>query len=118
MGEVAAIMARGELVSSAVMVTLMERIIKRGRESSSTQRSDDNIDTALRRLRVYHKYHDKTMEWLLEQHVPIVNLDCSGTPENVWQQLLAIGRLMRPVAQTKKPSATTATPTQQSQPQD
>jgi hypothetical protein len=27
-----------------------------------------------------------------------VNLDCGGTPENVWQQLLAIGRLMRPAA--------------------
>ena len=25
-----------------------------------------------------------------------MNLDCGGTPENVWQQLLAIGRLMRP----------------------
>jgi len=30
--------------------------------------------------------------------VPIVNLDCSGTSENVWNQLLAIGRLMRPAA--------------------
>jgi len=30
--------------------------------------------------------------------VPVVNLDCGGTPENVWQQLLAIGRLMRPAA--------------------
>ena len=39
------------------------------------------------------------MDWLREQHVPIVNLDCSGTPENVWDQLLAIGRLMRPAAQ-------------------
>lgn len=27
-----------------------------------------------------------------------MNLDCGGTPENVWQQLLAIGRLMRPAA--------------------
>jgi adenylate kinase len=167
--EVAAIMARGELVSSAVMVTLMrrrmrahpgkriildgfprslenasdlvdlmgvpelalhlecddtilmERIIHRGRTSSATNggesaRSDDNIDTALRRLRVYHKYHDKTMEWLREQHVPIVNLDCSGTPENVWQQLLAIGRLMRPVAQ--KTSTTKNSTSQQQQQQE
>lgn len=36
------------------------------------------------------------MEWLREQHVPIVNLDCSGTPDSVWEQLKAIGRLMRP----------------------
>jgi hypothetical protein len=27
--------------------------------------------------------------------VPVVNLDCSGSPDNVWEQLLAIGRLMR-----------------------
>lgn len=33
--------------------------------------------------------------------MPVVNLDCGGTPENVWQQLLAIGRLMRPAASLK-----------------
>jgi len=146
--ECAAIMARGELVSSAVITALvrrrmreypgrrvlldgfprsldnatdfmqlcgtpelalhldcddtilMERIIKRAKEgdASGARRSDDNVDTALRRLRTFHKYHRATMEWLREQHVPVVNLDCSSTPENVWQQLLAIGRLMRPVA--------------------
>ena len=32
----------------------------------------------------------------------IVNLDCSGTPDNVWDQLLAIGRLMRPAAQHRQ----------------
>ena len=31
-----------------------------------------------------------------------MNLDCSGTQENVWNQLLAIGRLIRPVAQLGK----------------
>jgi adenylate kinase family enzyme len=147
--ECASIMARGELVSSAVIVTLlrrrmrahpgmrvlldgfprsidnalgfvelcgrpelalhlecddtylMERILNRGREGGAAARKDDNIDTALKRLRNYHKYHHATMDWLREQHVPVVNLDCSGTPENVWQQLLAIGRLMRPVARLK-----------------
>uniref|UniRef100_A0A6U3TGF9 EF-hand domain-containing protein n=2 Tax=Ditylum brightwellii TaxID=49249 RepID=A0A6U3TGF9_9STRA len=79
---------------------LMERIIKRMRQgqNNNAQRDDDNIDTALRRLRTYHKYHDSTMNWLREQHVPVVNLDCSGSPESVWQQLVAIGRLMRPAA--------------------
>ena len=33
--------------------------------------------------------------------MPVVNLDCAGTPENVWNQLLAIGRLMRPAAQLR-----------------
>ncbi len=107
---------------------LMERIIKRGEqamkkakddgmdediagerdaddgsimktEEGNGARSDDNFETALQRLRTFHKYHKPTMDWLKEQHVPIVHLDCSGTPENVWNQLLAIGRLMRPVAQ-------------------
>jgi hypothetical protein len=43
---------------------------------------------------------------LREQHVPVVNLDCSGTAESVWQQLQAIGRLMRP--SVKVPSQATA----------
>lgn len=79
---------------------LMERIIKRGKEGEENgrQRADDNFETALQRLRTFHKYHKPTMDWLREHHVPIVNLDCGGTPENVWQQLLAIGRLMRPAA--------------------
>ena len=148
------IMARGELVSSAVIVTLirrvmrnypgkrvlldgfprslqnahdlvelcgtpelalhldcddtilMERIISRGEQaaaaSSTEKRADDNFHTALRRLRTYHKYHNPTMEWLREQHVPVVNLDCGGTPEDVWNQLVAIGRLMRPAAALNK----------------
>lgn len=81
--------------------TLIERILKRGKDSAEQTdggegRTDDNIDTALKRLRNYHKYHRSTMEWLRKQHVPIVELDCSGTKENVWGQLMAIGRLMRP----------------------
>ena len=144
--QVKEIMARGELVSSAVIVTiirrvmrnhpgkrilldgfprslqnahdlvelcgkpelalhlecddtiLMERILKRAKENEQEGgRDDDNIHTALKRLRTYHKYHHSTMEWLREQHVPVVNLDCGGTAENVWEQLSAIGRLMRPV---------------------
>lgn len=76
---------------------LIERIIKRGDTEKGT-RDDDNIHTALTRLRTYHKYHHSTMDWLREQHIPVVNLDCSGTADNVWEQLSAIGRLMRPVA--------------------
>ena len=138
--EVASIMERGELVSSAVIVKLirrrmrnhpgkrvlldgfprsiqnahdlvdlcgkpelalhlvcddtilMERIMKR-----QDGRTDDNFETALHRLRTYHQFHHTTMDWLRAQHVPVVNLDCSGSRENVWEQLLAIGRLMRPV---------------------
>lgn len=75
---------------------LLERILKR-----KENRPDDNFDTALQRLRTYHKSHHTTMDWLKEQGVPIVNLDCSGTKENVWEQLMAIGRLMRPACKVR-----------------
>lgn len=96
---------------------LIERILARGSGSSSgsaggseggnetkgenggvvaKHRSDDNVHTALQRLKNYHKHHHSTMSWLKEIRVPIVELDCSGSKEDVWQQLMAIGRLMRP----------------------
>jgi len=81
---------------------LMERIMERG-NSAVVRREDDNFQTALQRLRTYHKYHHVTLEWLRENHVPIVNLDCSGDPESVWQQLVAIGRLMRPAVKLPIP---------------
>lgn len=88
---------------------LMERIMGRGANSDTTpqqvRREDDNFQAALQRLRTFHKYHHSTIEWLREQHVPIVNLDCSGSAESVWQQLVAIGRLMRPAVKLPIPSA-------------
>lgn len=73
---------------------MMERILKRSRENPG--RADDNIDTALSRLRTYHRSHGLTLEWLKDNHVPVINLDCSGTQQSVWNQLQSIGRLMRP----------------------
>lgn len=78
---------------------LMERIMKRGKqasEGSENRREDDNFYAALKRLRTFHQFHGVTMEWLKSEHIPIINLDCSGDSESVWQQLVAIGRLMRP----------------------
>ena len=72
---------------------LMERIMARGQDAG---RADDNFHTALTRLRTYHKYHRPTIQFLREQHVPIVELDCSVKPDLVWEQLMAIGRMMRP----------------------
>jgi adenylate kinase len=71
---------------------LMERIMKRG---LSGNRADDNFETALQRIRNYHKYHGLTIDFLREEQVPIVNLDCSMTADGVWEQLRGIGRLMR-----------------------
>ena len=79
--------------------TLIERILARGK---SGNRADDNIHTALQRIRTYHKYHQLTLDFLRDEHVPIVNLDCSATPEGVWEQLRAVGRLMRNVVRTGK----------------
>jgi hypothetical protein len=82
---------------------LMERVMGRGASSGNVgevRREDDNFQTALLRLRTYHKYHHVTMELLREQHVPIVNLDCTGSAESVWDQLKAIGRLMRPAVKS------------------
>ena len=66
-------------------------------------RADDNVHTAIQRLKNYHKHHRSTMDWLKKIKVPIVEIDCSGSKEEVWQQLMAIGRLMRPAV--KLPSA-------------
>ena len=176
--EVAEIMARGDLVSSAVVTALMrrrmrqhpgqrilldgfprslenardfvelcgppelalhldcddtvliERILARGGKSAKEAeraaiegkqvnvRSDDNVHTAIQRLKNYHKHHHSTMSWLKEIRVPIVELDCSGSKDEVWGQLMAIGRLMRPAV--KLPPASQAPPVvpqQQQQPQ-
>ena len=71
---------------------LLERIMKRG---ASGERADDNFETAIQRVRTYHKYHKLTVDFLREENVPIVFLDCSATADGVWEQLRAIGRLMR-----------------------
>lgn len=71
---------------------LLERIMKRG---ASGERADDNFETAIQRVRTYHKYHDMTLQFLRDEHVPIVHLDCSATVEGVWSQLRSVGRLMR-----------------------
>lgn len=71
---------------------LMERILKRGKSGA---RADDNIETALQRIRTYHKFHSVTLDFLREEHVPIVYLDGEQSVDGVWQQVSAIGRLMR-----------------------
>lgn len=71
---------------------LLERIMKRGQ---SGERADDNFQTGIQRIRTYHKYHNMTLEFLKNENVPVVYLDCSATAEGVWDQLKSIGRLMR-----------------------
>jgi hypothetical protein len=58
-------------------------------------RAVDDVHSAIQRLKNYHKHHKPTMDWLKSIRVPIVKLDCLGSKEDVWQQLMTIGRLMR-----------------------
>ena len=56
-------------------------------------------------ITTYHKYHKLTCDFLREEHAPIVNLDCSATPDGVWEQVKAVGRLMRiPVGSSRSSS--------------
>lgn len=66
-------------------------------------RVDDNFHTALQRIRTNHKYTHLTLEFLRENHIPIVFLDGSATAEGVWRQLSAIGRMMRPAVKRRAP---------------
>ena len=138
--EVAGIMLRGELVSSALIVTLLrrrmrsfggrrllldgfprsrdnaidfeaqcgrpelalhlvcdeekmlERILRRAQTEG---RADDTRKAAVRRIAVYRQQSEPTLEWLRASRVPIVELDSSGSREEMWSGLKAIGRLMR-----------------------
>ena len=83
---------------------LIERILNRKEEALKNEagRDDDNIRTALQRLRNYHDYLHVTIDWLRQNRVPVVNLDCDCPPDQVWEQLLAIGRLVRPATSIDK----------------
>lgn len=95
------------LIPTKKDTVLIERILKRKEEAAdSGGRDDDNIKTALKRLRNYHKYSHVTLDWLRENRVPVVNLDCDAPPDQVWEQLLAIGRLVRPATRISKDDLT------------
>ena len=72
--------------------TMLKRIMKR---ALIENRADDNRETALARMATYAEQSEPTLEWLKDSRVPIVELDCNGSVDEVWSQLLAIGRLMR-----------------------
>jgi len=66
------------------------------RELSRTDpKASSDADGALRKLRRFRKEHKGTINLLREHHVPCINLDGAASEEGVWNQLLAIGRLMQ-----------------------
>ena len=72
---------------------MIERILHRGETGG---RADDNLETAKNRIETFHAQGRPTIQWLREAGVPIIELDVTGTPDDVWNQLLVVGRLMRP----------------------
>lgn len=80
----------------ALHLTCSEEVMVQRILARNQGRADDNEETALARISTYRESGEPTMAWLREQLVPIIELDCSGTPAEVWEQLLAVGRLMRP----------------------
>ena len=70
---------------------MVERILKR---AAIEGRADDNPETARARIAVFKQQGGPTLQWLRDSGVPIIALDASGTPDHVWEQLLAVGRLM------------------------
>lgn len=101
------ILARGGM--SAREAKLVHEEGKGGEvDEAKAVRADDNVHTAIQRLKNYHKHHQSTMDWLKKIKVPIVEIDCSGSKEEVWQQLMAIGRLMRPAVKLPTAAAPTS----------
>ena len=72
--------------------TMLDRIESRAREEG---RADDTREAARVRIETFRAQGEPTLRWLRDRRVPILELDASGTPEDVWGQLLAVGRLMR-----------------------
>lgn len=72
--------------------TMVQRILKRARLEG---RPDDNLVTAHKRIETFREQGAPTLAWLRGSGVPIIEIDANGTPDDVWGQLLAVGRLMR-----------------------
>jgi adenylate kinase len=71
---------------------MLERILYR---SKIEGRADDNIEAARNRIATFKAQGAPTLEWLRGAGVPIIELNVNGTPDEVWEQLIAVGRLMR-----------------------
>jgi adenylate kinase family enzyme len=76
---------------------MIQRILNRGKGGSG--RSDDNIETAKRRIETFHELTVPTLDCLNESGVPVHALDGTGSPDDVWEQLLSldtpVGRLAK-----------------------
>lgn len=51
-------------------------------------RADDTPEAIEERLRIYHEEMEPILEYLTDQHVPMVHIDGVGTPEEIHQRVL------------------------------
>jgi adenylate kinase family enzyme len=72
---------------------MIERILNRGKSGSG--RSDDNLETAKMRIETFHQLTEPTIECLHESGIPVHTLDGTGTPDDVWKQLLELNTPIR-----------------------
>ena len=84
---------------------MLQRILKRAADEG---RADDTPEAAANRIEIFNEQGAPTMAWLRESKVPIVEVDAQGTPEEVWGQLVAVGRLMRGAVQLDSGSTHTS----------
>ena len=64
---------------------MIERIVNRGKSSG---RADDNLETAAKRIDTFHQLTKPTLDCLRESGIAVHTLDGTGTPDDVWKQLL------------------------------
>ena len=70
--------------------TMVQRIIKRGRESSEGEkRADDNEETAMKRISTFNSQGKPTLEYLETIDVPIVRVDACQSPDDMWNELMS-----------------------------
>ena len=59
------------------------------------------------RIATFREQGEPTMSWLRDSRVPIIELDCSGTPDHVWSQArparIACARACHGAAHSTKP---------------
>merc|ERR1719424_1837758 len=67
---------------------MLERILRRAQTEG---RADDTRKAAVRRIAVYRQQSEPTLEWLRASRVPIVELDSSGSREEMWSGLKTTG---------------------------
>jgi adenylate kinase len=60
---------------------IIARMLSRGR-------ADDTMEAIQERLRIYHEEMEPILDYLAEQHIPMVHIDGIGSPEQVHERVV------------------------------